>query len=108
MRRRRRDENGFGKPEERRSEKSRGGFVGVVDTMGSLAASSDQLKRPKTRDSGGFWVKIGEISMFCCFFMKLTVAECKSRFVTMEVGAGSVLTSSAHLDWPETVGSGFI
>ena len=43
---------------------SRSGFVGLIDSVGSSLASSDQLKRIETGDSGSFWVKMGDFSRF--------------------------------------------
>ena len=88
MRRRRRsDENGFG-DDERRPEKSRGYFIGVVDGV-----------------SGEFWVETGHFSTFWCFSMKPAGAEHVSRAATMVVGAGDKSVSSAQLKDVEMGGS---
>jgi hypothetical protein len=63
--RRWRDENEFfEKFEERRLERSRGGFAGTVDNIGRCVASSAQLKRVETGGSGDFWAKRGKFSDF--------------------------------------------
>lgn len=106
LRRRWRDENEFFDGlDERRQERSRGCFIGSVDTVGSSTASSAQLKQSETRDFGGFRVKMGENPMFSCFFMKPTVAERVLRSVATSVSAGGMLVLSARFDWSETIDS---
>ena len=59
------DKNGFFvKLEEWSPEMSWNGFVGFIDSVGSLAASSDQLKQVETDGSGDLWVKIGDFLIF--------------------------------------------
>ena len=44
--------------------------------------------------------------LFDDFFMNPAVSEGVLRYVAMDVGAGGALTSSVHLEWPKTIGSG--
>jgi hypothetical protein len=74
---------------ERRQEKSRGYFVGVIDGVGS--GSSD------------FWVKTDHFSTFWWFFVRPADV---SKAGTMVMGAGDESVSSAQLKLPETNDSG--
>jgi hypothetical protein len=56
--------------------------------IGSVLASSAQLKRVEMRDSGYFWVKLGYFLTFWQFTTKLGDSECDLRPVVMQVGAG--------------------
>lgn len=74
---------------ERRQERSRGYFVGVLNEV-----------------FGEFRVIIGRFSIFWCFFMKQADDGRVSKAVTMVVGSGDDSTSSAQLKCVETSGSG--
>lgn len=107
-RRRWSDENEFFEESEgRRLEKSRGGFVGVVDSVGSPAASSAQLKRVETSDSGCFVImmEVGDFSIFWWFFMK----PADSGLILKVVGTGDSLggspASSSKLECAEFGGA---
>ena len=67
---------------------SRSGFVGFIDSVGSLLASSDQLKCVETSGSRGFGVKIDVFSMFSCFFAKIAGAARVSMPETIPVVSG--------------------
>jgi hypothetical protein len=86
-----RDENEFFEEfEERRPERSRGGFVGAVDNMGRSVTSSAQLKHVETGGSGGFWAKMGIISVFWSFLVKLGIAGLISNDGVVWDGAGEL------------------
>lgn len=88
MRKRRQsEENGFA-DDDRRPDKSRGHFAGIVDNVGCELASSAQLKHVETTDSGVFGVKMGCFSSFWQFSTKSADAERVLRAVTIEVDAG--------------------
>ena len=46
------------------AEMSQSGFVGLINSVGSSLASSDQLKLIETGDSRSFWVKMGDFLRF--------------------------------------------
>jgi hypothetical protein len=96
---RRNDENGCSEVE-RRQDRSRGGCWGDVGAIGSVLASSAQLKRLETVGSAWFWVKMGDISIFWWFLVKPGTNWCVSRAVAMLVSAGDSVcgcdSKSAH------------
>ena len=100
-RRRWSEENGFF-VDERRAEKSRVHFVGVLDVIGTDSTSSAHLNHSETGNLGGSGLKICSFSTFWLFFVKSVDVESVSRAVTMGVGAGDSvdgLDSKSARDW---------
>ena len=69
-------------------------------SAGDRSTSSAQLKPVETSDSEGFWMKIGDFSVFLCFFTKTAASECVLTVGAMVVGTvdsiGGCDSKTAH------------